>query len=420
MRVQERLGPALSRVLVLLTISVVVNYIDRGTLSTAASLVKDELSLNAAQLGALFSSFFWAYAAFMVVAGWLADRYDPALVLALGFVLWCIATVGTGLVHSFLALIVVRLALGMGESVSWPCYCSLISRTFSEQRRGIANSAVAIGMGLGPAVGMFVSGIMMARLGWRIVFVLMGSIGMLWIPAWLKWKPRAVPRLAPADEYAPGFLDILKQRSAWGTFVGTFSHLYLWYLLLTWTPFYLLRARHYSMDRMAVTTGVAYFCTTICSLLSGWTSDLWIASGASPNLVRKTFIGIGQIGSGIAFLFCTSASSTISLIALLLSFGFYGAYIGHIWAVTQTLAGPRGTGRWMGVQNFVGSFAGIAAPWVTGIIVNRTENFFWPFAITATLVVFGTLWWFVMVGRIEPIRWAEQQPRSAGVLAKSA
>ncbi len=171
---------------------------------------------------------------------------------------------------------------------------------------------------------------------------------------------------------------------------------------------------------MAVTTGAAYLCVTVSSLMSGWISDRWIASGASPSLVRKTFVGIGQIGSGIALLCCATSNSTASVVALLLSFGFYGAYVGHIWAVTQTLAGPRGSGRWMGVQNFVGSIAGIAAPWITGIIVNRTGNFFWAFAITAILVVVGTFGWFVIVHRIEPITWGKQEPGRAEVLAKSA
>jgi MFS transporter, ACS family, D-galactonate transporter len=72
----QRLSPALWRLLALLTVSVIVNYIDRGNLSTAASLLKDELGLTTSQLGILLSSFFWAYAAFMVVAGWLADRWD--------------------------------------------------------------------------------------------------------------------------------------------------------------------------------------------------------------------------------------------------------------------------------------------------------------------------------------------------------
>lgn len=409
MRVQERLTPALSRVLLLLTISVIVNYVDRANLSTAAPLLKDELSLTASQLGILLSSFFWAYAAFMVLAGWLADRYDASWVLAAGFTIWCLATVGTGFVQGFVTLIIARLMLGMGESVSWPCYCSLVARNFPEDRRGVANSAIAIGIGIGPAVGMFTGGIMMARLGWRVAFITVGILGLFWLPTWLKWKPKASSATAPQAEFSPGFPDILRQYTAWGTFLGSFSQCYLWYLLLTWMPFYLVRGRHFSMDNMAKIMGAAYLFTTVSSMLSGWISDRWIASGGNPTLVRKTFVGVGQTCAGLCLLFCSNAGPVFLVVLLLSSFAFYGLYVAQLWAVSETLAGPQASGRWMGVQNFFGSLAGIAAPWITGILVNRTGSFYWPFAITAALAVVGTLVWVFMVGTVKQVAWTRRE-----------
>src|SRR5947209_9632408 len=84
------------RVIVLLVISVAVNYIDRGSLSIAAPAVSKELSLAPDQLGLLFSAFFWSYAGFMVVAGWLADRFRVGLVLGVGYLVWSLSTLGTG------------------------------------------------------------------------------------------------------------------------------------------------------------------------------------------------------------------------------------------------------------------------------------------------------------------------------------
>jgi MFS family permease len=110
----QRLSPAQWRLLALLTLSVIINFIDRGNLSTAAPLLKDELGFTTAQLGILLSSFFWAYAGFMIVAGWLADRLDANWVLAGGFLVWCAATVATGFAHNLTALLIARLALGMG------------------------------------------------------------------------------------------------------------------------------------------------------------------------------------------------------------------------------------------------------------------------------------------------------------------
>jgi sugar phosphate permease len=140
MRVQERFSPALLRLLALLALSVVINYIDRGNLSIAAPLLKDELGLTPSQLGILLSSFFWAYAAFMMISGWLADRMDVNWVLAAGFLVWSVATVATGFARGFVALLAARLVSGAGESVSYPSYSNLLARHFPEHHRGFANA----------------------------------------------------------------------------------------------------------------------------------------------------------------------------------------------------------------------------------------------------------------------------------------
>jgi MFS transporter, ACS family, D-galactonate transporter len=114
--------------LALLSISVLINYVDRGNLSIAAPLLKDELHLNPWQLGILLSSFFWTYTALLFVVGWLVDRFEVNMVIAIGFLIWSLATVATGLVPGFALLLVTRLILGIGESVAFPsCSTSLKS-----------------------------------------------------------------------------------------------------------------------------------------------------------------------------------------------------------------------------------------------------------------------------------------------------
>ena len=92
----------LARVAVLLSVSVLINYIDRGTLSIAAPILKEDLRLSASQLGVLLSAFFWTYAFFQIVSGWLVDRFEVNWLLALGVLVWSFATLSTGLVHGLL------------------------------------------------------------------------------------------------------------------------------------------------------------------------------------------------------------------------------------------------------------------------------------------------------------------------------
>src|ERR1700758_2400306 len=122
-------------VLFLLSLSVLINYIDRSNLSIAADLIKGELRLSDLQLGALLSAFFWTYGCMQIPAGWLADRFDVKWVFATGFFVWSAATAATGVLNGFAALIVMRVILGLGESVAFPSYCKILGSHFTESQR---------------------------------------------------------------------------------------------------------------------------------------------------------------------------------------------------------------------------------------------------------------------------------------------
>jgi MFS family permease len=104
-----------------------INYADRGLLSTAAPLMQSELHLSDPQLGLLFSAFFWTYACMQIPIGWVAERYGAGPVLAGGLIVWAAATMLVGIASGFVALIVLRMLLGMGESTGFPCVSKLLA-----------------------------------------------------------------------------------------------------------------------------------------------------------------------------------------------------------------------------------------------------------------------------------------------------
>src|SRR5467141_3286196 len=319
----------LSRVLFLLALSVFINYLDRGNLSIAAPLLKNDFQLSATQLGVLLSSFFWTYSFFLPVSGWLVDRFDVKWVLASGFFLWSAATAATGAVHAFGTLLLARLALGAGESVSYPACSTILSRYFPEHKRGFANASIVAGMALGPAFGTLAGGILMSRFGWRPVFLVVGLTTLLWLVPWLRWMPKG-HRDSPSQSGlpAPGMLQILEQRSAWGTCVGLFCMNYLMYFLLTWLPFYLMHERHFSLAAMAKIAGLAYFLMAVAATSAGWVSDRCIASGKTLTLVRKTFMVVGQVGAGISLAACVVSGPALPVVCLLLAAAFWGISAG--------------------------------------------------------------------------------------------
>ena len=393
-------GPLLIVVL-LLAISAFINYLDRGNLSIAAPMLKDELGISASQLGILLSAFFWTYACMQPLSGWLVDRCNVNWVFAGGFFLWSAATAATGVVHTFAALMILRLLVGMGESVAYPSYSKILALNFEEEHRGFANAAIASGLVLGPGFGMLFGGLLMARSGWRPFFLVLGLISLLWLAPWVKWMPKKRSTDAQLRN-APSLSEFVRLRSAWGTSIGLFCENYVNYFLITWLPFYLVRERHFSMDNMAKIGGIAYLLGAGFATLTGLLSDRWIVWGASPTLVRKTVIGGGLALAG-AFVGLAGIGSSVA--ALILGVIFFGVASSNIWAVTQTLAGPEAAGRWTGLQNFVGNLAGVVAPSVTGLVLDRTGKFYWAFAIVTAVAFAGAASFVFVVGPVEPVVW---------------
>ncbi len=397
----------LTTVAVLLGISTFINYIDRGSLSLAAPLLKSELQLDPWQLGILLSSFFWTYTSFQIISGWLVDRFNVNWVLAGGFFLWTIATATTGFVHGFQMLLVMRLILGAGESVAFPSYSKILAKHFPESRRGRANSFISAGIAGGPAFGIFFGAMLIGRYGWRPFFVGLGLLSLLWLPPWKMWMPDGPGLNVSPTAQTPGILEILRQRSAWGTFVGLFAFNYLSYFLLTWLPSFLVNERNYSMQEMGTIGGIAYLLLALSALLCGWISDLWIASGGTPTRVRKTFTSVGLAISSCSCLAVVGFASEprLAMLSLFVTCAAAGLCTSNLWSITQTIAGPMAAGKWSGLQNCFGNFAGIIAPALTGFVVQRTGHFFWAFAATSGVLLLGAISWAFVVGRVEPVHW---------------
>ena len=404
---------AFAPALTLLATAVLINYVDRGNLGVAAPLLKAELQISGSQLGVLLAAFFWTYTGLLFVAGWAVDRFEVNHVLAAGFLLWSLATIATGFVAGFTSLLVVRLFLGAGESVAFPSCSKILVRHLPEHCRGIGNAVIGAGQFGGPAFGTFGAGLLMARYGWRPVFLGIGLVSLLWLPAWRKWMPRGpgVSGLRPSK--CMPVRQILGSRSFWGASGGHFCSNYYLYFLVTWLPFYLTTERHLTMTAMSKVAGGFYALVAIASLFAGWQSDALIRRGASLTLVRKAAMLIGHTAAAIGLAGCCFATLDHYLAHLALAgIGMGVAYPG-IGAFAQTLAGPQSAGRWMGLQNGLANLAGIVSPALAGVLLDRTGDFTAALMVTATVMLVGGFAWVFGVGHLEPV--VPQLPAAADV-----
>lgn len=392
-----------------MVVSVAINYIDRGSLSTAAPLLKIDLAMLPAQLGWLLSAFFWTYACLQIASGWLVDRYEAKWVMAIGFFVWSMATAATGVCGSFGGLLLCRLVLGIGESVAYPCYSKILAACFAEEQRGLANGLLDAGTKLGPAIGMLMGGMLMGRYGWRPVFLVLGFSSLLWLPAWLKWMPRGCRLMETAPGRSHAFSEILCQHAFWASLTGHFCGNYFWYFLLTWLPYYLVRERGFSMDQMAVISAVAYCVTALTTTVTGWLADRLIEAGSSPTRVRRgcTTIGLALATAVVGVVFVRSSAGAMAI--LMFSCLAYGIFASSHWAITQTIAGPATVGKWSGLQNGLANMAGVAAPALTGLVVANTGHFFWAFAAAAAVVLTGAAVYAFLLGPVEPVLWQTRE-----------
>ncbi|MGH6889250.1 MAG: MFS transporter [Rhizomicrobium sp.] len=401
-------------VVALLGIAIFINYVDRGNIATAAPLMKDELHLSASQLGVLFSAFFWSYIPSQILAGWLAERINAYRTLALGLALWSLATTVSGLATSFGLLVALRLLLGIGESAAFPCSSKLLAQYVPQDRLGTANAAIATGLALGPAFGTFAGGLLMARVGWRAIFIVFGLVSALWLLPWLSATRAAHLR---GDEAAkdrePGFRDLLGRRELWGTCIGHFCSNYAFYFVITWMPLYLVKWRGFSVGEMAAFAGATYLAYAASAQFAGWAADRWMRLGATANRVRKTSIITSLVGVAIAMLACAFGSGKVCIASLFAAGVFFGPGSVNVFAIAQTLAGPRAAGKWVGIQNCLGNISGIVGPLVTGLVIDRTGEFFWAFAIACGITLFGLFGWGVMIPDVAPISWKELKPARA-------
>ena len=389
--------------ILLLGAAVFLNYVDRGAIAVAAPLMKTELGMSATTFGIAVSAFFWVYAPVQLLVGWLCDRFSVYKLMAGGIVLWSASTLLIGFIGGFTSLLVLRVMLGVGESIAFPGTSKIIARHIPAESRGMANAAVAAGLALGPAVGTLTGGLIVASAGWRPMFIIFGLATLIWLWPW----QRIVRTLkVPAHEAETARVPIravISQWSLWAMGIGHCAGNYCFYFLLAWLPLYLVKERGFTITQMTLLATLGYSVQAVCALSYGRFSDWWTRSGRSEALCRRWMMVASQALAAAAILGLAYADSALDFAILLSLAGAATASLSlNLYAIAQMFAGPRASGTWVGVQNALGNLSGIFGPIITGVLVDRA-GYGSAFVLTAAVAAFGAAWWAFGVPRIEPV-----------------
>ena len=405
---------------ILLGSGVLVNYFDRTNLSVSAPLLQQDFGLDAAQLGWLFSAFFWSYAIAQIPTGLILDRFGVSPIGRIGAALWSIGTALTALAGGFGGLIAARALLGIAEGPAFPGNAKATGYWFPRNERALATSIFDAAAKFSNVIGAPLMAVTVTYFGWRGAFWATAVLSLLYFVAFYVFyrDPSADSHLsareheyiraggaAPEGVSASGSTAmlgyLLRNRKVWGLTIGFAAYGYSFYLFLTWLPGYLVREQHLSLIGSASFTTIPWIVATITDLvIGGWMVDHLISRGYDETRVRKSVLVLGML-AGLAVFgagFTTSTGWAILWISIALGGLAAAAPVG--WSIPSLIAPQGAAGTIGGIMNFFNNAMGIAAPIVTGYIVGATSSFSDAFLVAGGVLLLGILSYVFLLGDI--------------------
>jgi MFS transporter, ACS family, D-galactonate transporter len=404
-RPAQSLAPARKwGVVVLLCLGMVIAYVDRTSLSVVIAVpeFRSYFGLTDSQRGLMNSAFFWTYALLQVPAGWMVDRFGVRYPYAVSFVFWSVVSALTGAAQSVSQLFTLRLLLGVGEATVAPASLRWIRMNIEEKERGLAMGIYMAGTKIGPAVGAPIAAFLIAAYGWRAMFYLTGLVSLVWLIPWLLLVPRdkgASPASNAARQPEASFWTVFRNPAIWGILIGTFCYSCYLYFCITWLPAYFKEQRRLPLDLMGLYTMFSFGGMAVTTILFGWIADRLIAKGGDAVRVRRGFTITGLLIAATEVFGAAATSPSAALFFAVFSLAGLGIATANYWALTQTVVPGTAIGRIGGLQNMASNLAGVAAPILTGLLIEATGTYEAPMQAIAVLLVIGAISYALLVRR---------------------
>jgi MFS family permease len=384
----------------LLFIAGLINYFDRTIISVALPVIAADLHLGPARMGILLSAFFWSYALMQIPIGWLSDRFNLRWLYAGCFALWSLTCGLTGFTTSLAVMFVLRVALGIGESIYLPGGMKIVSVLFPPKDRGLASGVVNCGTRAGLAFGAPLIAAIVIAVGWKHTFLLLGFASLLWLIPWMLTFPSeasTVSHSAGRGEWKLSKID----RNLLGMSLAHVGYGYYFYLLVTWLPAYLVEVRHLPLQVAGAYAVVPYLTFTIGEPVGGWCADRLVTIGWDEIFSRKVIITVGYLTS-ILLIPAGLVAGNTPMILLLGGASLMGLSTANIFALVQRITRDGEVGFSIGVLNLAGNLSGVAAPLVTGLIIAQTGSYFPAFVVAVVILLAAIpIYWLMVRSPVE-------------------
>jgi ACS family D-galactonate transporter-like MFS transporter len=418
------------RIMGLLFVTVVINYLDRSNISIAAPSLASDFHLDPVQLGLVFSAFSWTYTPFQLPGGWLVDRVHPRILYPVIIMLWSLATLSLGLVNGLVMLIALRMAVGFFEVPTFLINNRIATTWFGEKERATCIAVYTAAESVGLAFLTPVLVWLKLEFGWPSVFFVTGTLGLFWSFVFFRSyrDPAEHPHVNAAEirkiADSGGIPDlsrrsaayraadrgsllrdlgiVLGRRKLWGIYFGHFVWGTVGTFFRTWFPTYLITYRHFTFIKAGFYISLPFLAVFVGVLVSGAVSDLLVRRGFSLTFARKAPI-IGGLIFSTSIVGANYVDSE-PLIILFLTFAFFCNGVASIhWSLVSATAPERLIGLTSSVFNFMGGIAGILSPIVIGFLL-RAGDFRLPLVFIAVIEAMGVFSYIFVVGKLERVR----------------
>jgi ACS family hexuronate transporter-like MFS transporter len=403
----------------LVALATTINYVDRQSISLLFPVLSKpgELNLSAIQYSRVATILLLAYMISQSVSGKFYDRFGTRIGFIVSIVIWSIAAMGHSLIAGFYSFAALSFALGFGEAGNWPGAAKMVAEWFPARERALGmaifNSGAALGSVIAPP---FIIGLQLI-VGWRVTFLIAGSLGFVWLAVWLLnfWTPEKHPRISPQElaliqEGRPAQTGqktisvgkLLRIRQVWAIILARLLVDPIWWLFVLWLPEYLNKARGLSIKQIGMFAWAPYLAASAGSLFGGWLAGRLIRSGMDVNIARKTVIAIAAclMPAGLLAARAESAIAALGYIAIVL-FGFQ-MWISNVQTLPSDFFADKTVGSVAGFGGTGAAIGSMTLTLATGWIVTRF-SYAPVLMIAGVLAPLGTIVLFLLAGKIRRI-----------------
>ncbi|WP_414712451.1 MFS transporter [Sphingobium sp.] len=384
-------------VVALLFAATAINYVDRQMIGVLKPTLSQEMAWSETDYANIVFWFQAAYAVGYLGFGRIVDVIGARFGYAVAVVIWTIAHMAHGGVHSVTQFAMARFGLGVGESGNFPAGIKAVTEWFPQKERAFAIGLFNAGANVGAIVTPLLVPWLTVAYGWRVAFYATGIFGILWLIAWLALyrRPEEHPKVTaeelayiqqdPADPVQKiGWSRIISVRECWAYAIGKFCIDPIWWFFLFWLPGYL--GTRYGLDLISFGPPlvVIYLLSDGGSVFGGWLSGRFIKAGKSVNAARKLTMLI--CACAVLPIFFAQSIDNLWLAVLIIGIATaaHQAFSANLYALPSDLF-PRGAvGSVVGIGGTMGAVGGMVMAKYAGYILDSIGSYTPLFAVAGS------------------------------------